>query len=590
MKPVLCPAPSAIRIDGPAFTFPKTLALRCVDPTLAKAAEIASVMAGRIAGVAINSSADYSVTVLKDAALSGEAYQIKLSPKGCEISAGTNAGVSNAFSTLAQLLLQGTTPALEIEDAPKLSVRGYMLDISRDRVAARRTLQYIVDLLWLLKYNQFQLYTEHTYAFKGHRAVWGKASPLHAEDIKWLENQCAARGIELVPNLNSLGHYERWLKHPTYRKYSECPDGCTLPNGRVMPVGGTTLYPCPETLKFLKSLYDEYLPLFSSSNFNAGMDEPWELGLGRSKALCDKVGKHRVYLDHLAHMAEFAAANGKSLQFWADIVLEKPEYVAELPQGITGMIWGYEAGHPFESHCAAFEKAGVPFVACPGTTGWNSLCGRWMNASANIAEAARAALAHGGKGLLLTDWGDNGHHQPPSVSIPPLALAADAAWNGAPKADIAAAIDEVLLRDPERKIGGILTGLGSAAERHFKIHIHNTSAAWKLFFAKPEELAKILPPEDATQLDAFRAEIAALREELVAAKPEFFGGKLVRNELDVAARMADYGAFRAEKTLGQEAATSDSIARIADDYEEMWLKRSERGGLSDSLARIAGVE
>jgi hexosaminidase len=586
----LCPAPSAIKTAGPAFEFPRSIAVRCADAALARACDIAAALAGRVTGTAINAAAPFVVTVSRADNLSKEAYALKLSNASCEIAAATDVGVSRAFSTLAELMLCGEIPALEIKDGPKLASRGYMLDISRDRVAARRTLLYILDTLWLLKYNQLQLYTEHTFAFKGHELVWGNASPLRATDIEWLEDQCLARGIELVPNLNSLGHFGRWLEHPEYRKYSECPDGCTLPNGRVMPVGGTTLYPCPETLAFLKSLYDEYLPLFRSNQFNAGMDEPWELGLGRSKALCEKIGKHHVYLDHLAHMAKFAADHGKSLQFWADIVLESPEYVAELPQGITGMIWGYEAGHPFETQCAAFQKAGVPFVACPGTTGWNSLGGRWQNASANIAEAARAAISHNGKGLLLTDWGDNGHHQPPSVSLPPMALAADVAWNGLPKANVEDAINAILLNDPTRTIGGILTALGSAAERAFKTRIHNTSPAWKMFFAKQTELAGILPPEDAANLGAFREEIAELRGKAASSAPTTFGGKLVVRELDIAARMMDYGAFRMEKALGKHSKTDDSIPDIADEFEETWLKRSERGGLTDSLARITAIE
>jgi hexosaminidase len=590
MKTVLCPTPASQRQCGDAFEAPRVIATQCADPALSRATDVAAAFTGRISGAAINPDAPFNVAVTSHAALAGEAYALKIDRTGCTIRAGAPEGVTRAFSTLAQLLINGQIQALEIEDKPSLSVRGYMLDISRDRVAARRTLLYILDALWLLKYNQFQLYTEHTFAFAGHQKVWGAASPLNALDIKWLEDQCEARGIELVPNFNSLGHFGRWLQHPEYQYLSECPDGCTLPNGRVMPVGGTTLYPCPDTLAFLGSLYGELLPLFKSRQFNAGMDEPWEMGLGRSKSLCERVGKHRVYLDHLSAVARLAEKHGKSLQFWADIVLEAPQYVAELPPGITGMIWGYEAGHPFEAQCAAFEKAQVPFIVCPGTTGWNSLCGRWENARANIVEAARAAVAHHAKGILLTDWGDNGHHQPPCVSLPPLALAADAAWNGTVHADIADTINVLLARDSTGITGRALTALGSAAERHFKTRIHNTSPAWKMFFATPEELPGILTAEDAAQLPAFRQDVARLRAELQRAKPSAFGRDLVAMELDLAARMLDYGAWRTQKALDIAARKPDSIERIADDFEELWLQRSERGGLPESLARIRSIQ
>ena len=43
-------------------------------------------------------------------------------------------------------------------------VQGYQLDVSRCKVPTMPTLFRMVDLLASLGYNQFQLYTEHTFA------------------------------------------------------------------------------------------------------------------------------------------------------------------------------------------------------------------------------------------------------------------------------------------------------------------------------------------------------------------------------------------------------------------------------------------
>ena len=87
--------------------------------------------------------------------------------------------------------------------------RAYMLDISRDKVPTMGTLRLIVDLLAKFEYNQFQLYTEHTFAYSTHRDVWEAASPLTAEEIRELDAYCALRGIDLVPNQNSFGHLKK---------------------------------------------------------------------------------------------------------------------------------------------------------------------------------------------------------------------------------------------------------------------------------------------------------------------------------------------------------------------------------------------
>ena len=61
--------------------------------------------------------------------------------------------------------------------------RAYMLDISRDRVPTMKTLREIVDLLERCRYNQLQLYTEHTFAYREHSVVWEDADPMTAAEI-----------------------------------------------------------------------------------------------------------------------------------------------------------------------------------------------------------------------------------------------------------------------------------------------------------------------------------------------------------------------------------------------------------------------
>ena len=54
-----------------------------------------------------------------------------------------------------------------LRDHPDLPVRGVMLDISRDKVPTMDSLQAVIDRLASLKVNQVQLYSEHTFAYRG---------------------------------------------------------------------------------------------------------------------------------------------------------------------------------------------------------------------------------------------------------------------------------------------------------------------------------------------------------------------------------------------------------------------------------------
>ena len=88
-----------------------------------------------------------------------------------------------------------------------------------------RTLRLIVDILARCRYNQFQLYTEHTFAYEGHESVWEEADPVTPADIAKLQAYCEFQGVELVPNQNTFGHMERWLVNPKYNKLAKFPKG-----------------------------------------------------------------------------------------------------------------------------------------------------------------------------------------------------------------------------------------------------------------------------------------------------------------------------------------------------------------------------
>ena len=52
------------------------------------------------------------------------------------------------------------------------TVLSYQLDVSRGKVPTMPTVKRIVDIIASLGYDQFQLYTEHAFAYEGHETVW----------------------------------------------------------------------------------------------------------------------------------------------------------------------------------------------------------------------------------------------------------------------------------------------------------------------------------------------------------------------------------------------------------------------------------
>jgi hypothetical protein len=542
-----------------------------------------------------------------------DGYRLEVSERGdVRVQAIGGRGVFYAFQTLAQIFRKFGTevPCLVCEDWPDLVVRGFMLDISRCKVPTMETLFALVEQLAALRINQLQLYTEHTFAFPGHDVVWRDASPMTTAEIEELVGYCGGFGIALVPNLQSFGHMERWLKHGRYRHLAECPDGFYHElAGAHRPA--STLRPNAESLAFVDGLYGAYLPAFGGGEggkfFNIGGDEPWELGLGWSRPLCEAQGRHAVYREHLAGLVRLAERRGARVQFWADILLEDPGHAGEVPEEAVPVLWGYDAGHPFDTQCAVLEKLGREYLVAPGASAWQTFHGRVDNALANVCEAVDAALRHRARGILLTSWGDNGNHQPWWAFYPALAGAAALAWNYG--------IYSAVVHPDSEEFAGVIAGvffegkLSSArrvlahgkTDAVFRKQIRNKSVLWELLLAPvavltgtarvPVPGAGAVPETTAAGAVAAAGLLGAVSDaEIVAAleREAAVGAEAGDIEGEAALALGRLAGARVRliRSGGSVSAYRAQLREAVALYMAAWRLRAREGGLAESVARI----
>ena len=440
--------------------------------------------------------------------------------------------------------------------------RGFMLDISRNKVPTMATLRTIVDILKTFGYNQFQLYTEHAFRYSRHEAVWRDASPMTPEEVRELDACCRINDVELVPNQNSFGHLENWLKLPAYNHLAAMPKG-----GAVTPWGTVKEFPTTldpgkrESLDFLSGLYDELLPCFTSKLFNIGCDETFE------------IADPEVYLGFLLKVCDLAKARGMRPMVWGDIVLRHPELTARLPKDLLMLDWGYEGNHPFAEETRRFREAGLDFYVCPGTSSWNSLAGRVENMRENMAAAESAGRLNGASGYLVTDWGDFGHWQPLAASLPGIILGGWFAVHGAKAAtmNLEEALDSVM----GVPLGGTLLRLGTLYLRGGALR------------ANASELFRILANDRGYSrhpnlTDPVLAEIASAAEGCRHAASAFVGdyygpAAVWAREIVFMANMVDAACHRRDERR---------LSALREEHRRVWLLRNRPGGLEDSLSKL----
>jgi hypothetical protein len=518
---------------------------------------------------------------LRREADAGDGYRLRVAPDGAEGVGAGAAGLRYAVETLAQLVDgRGALPACAIEDAPDFPQRGLLLDVSRGKVPSEAQLRALVDLCVRLKLNVLMLYVEHTFRSRRHPAIGAAASGLEAETLRALDAYAAARHVELVPNLQSLGHMEHVLVLPAYAELAETDARWTLACAN------------PRSYALLQDLYDEYLPNFRSRRFHANCDEAWDLGRGRSRELAESLGPGGLFLEHVRRVRALAARHGRRTMIWADFVHHHPERIGELDRDVLLCDWWYEADFDYD-RVRLFAESEREFWVCPGTSSWNCLFPRMENALANVSRWADAGRRHGASGLLMTDWGDFGHYNLLGASWLGYAWAAQQAWSG--DADPRAfdrAFGRVLFDDPSGVAARLYRELGALHDAGFAIF--NGSPLPFLFFDDLDEawFVRGIEPRAAGRT---LGRLERVRARLAGAADRFGADALTHAELTWAAdasahalrrglagrrwiawreRPADLDA-RGRRALARELATlADAQRVLARRLRRLWLARS----------------
>lgn len=363
--------------------------------------------------------------------LQAQEYRLAVDGAGVSVTGGDGAAVLYGVQTLCQIIRQsgGVLECMEIEDAPDIKYRGYFLDETRGRVLTLPYLKKVADRLSRYKINQFQLYVEHTYLFRGLSEMWRDDTPLTAEDILELDAHCRRLHIELVPALASFGHLYTLLSTRSYGGLCERREPWKTSFSFWDRMDHHTIDTTDaRALPLIEGMLAEYGALFTSDKFNICADETFDLGCEKSRETAQQQGTAQMYIRYVRELCAFLNSRGKRVQFFGDIICKRPELIAELPEGTLCLTWGY-APDQSEDQCRAMDQAGAVQYLCPGVGGWN----QWMDliegSYRNIMKMCGYGHKYHVEGILNTDWGDFGHVNHPGFSVPGMIYGAAFSWS-----------------------------------------------------------------------------------------------------------------------------------------------------------------
>lgn len=218
----------------------------------------------------------------------------------------------------------------------------------------------------------------------------------------------------------------------------------------------------------------------------------------------------------------------------------------------------------------------------------------------NIRAAALAGSRHGAAGLLVTDWGDMGHHQQPCVSDPGFATAAALAWSvdahGALEADgLAELLDAHCYDDRTGRTGRAVVALGQTYQM-VAPRPPNMSALALPYFLPQWPMGKAVTDGLTTaDLDAVTSLVDDTAAALATARPGRPDAALLLDEIratgallrltcrDAALRLHGDGSLASIPPADRDALATELGDRVTE-YRRLWLERFRPGGLDDSVA------
>lgn len=341
-----------------------------------------------------------------DESLSKEGYVINVSSDYIECKYNSLRGKHNCILTLRQLLInKKDLTTCHIFDEPYFEMRSIMIDISRTKVPTLKTLKKIVDELALVKINDLQLYVEgRSFYFESLDKYYSKKEDFFSgEEARELSKYALERGITLTPNLNCFGHMAFWLNQKDLNHLAMKPEGFNWNNSHARNYAQTINPYNKDAQNLVYTMIDDMLKYYDDvDRCTIGGDEPFELMAPSRNPKAEE-----IYEYQLKSVINHVHKKGKIPYMWADVAHEYPNMLKSLGEVVL-LDWCYEAKWVEENRFKIFQEYQVPFVVCPGTSGWSSFAGKMDNMFKNIEKYVEYGKKYGTLGMILTDWNDGG--------------------------------------------------------------------------------------------------------------------------------------------------------------------------------------
>ena len=369
------------------------------------------------------------------------------------IGAKEKAQVARGCFLLAMNLSEGKTEFI-ISEKMTFTTCGNMLDCSRNAVMKPEAVKKYMNCMAALGMNALMLYTEDTFEVPGRPRLGYMRGRYTAEELKELAAYGDKIGVELIPNIQTLGHMGQYLRWS--RAYA--PDYTGEDIFGITDTSTVLLCGEEKTYDFIEAMVKHCRECFTSNRIHIGMDEAHDLGLGN---YLKKNGYHNrveIMTKHLARVVEICEKYGFKPLMYSDMFFRLAsiqgysqvpadfEFPKELKKQIPNcelVFWDYyhKEHEYYETVLRIHEQLGQTVAFMGGAGTWYGHLPSHCFSYANADAAARACVSRKVDTVFSSMWGDDGNECNAFYALTLLTIYAEYCYKGekCTKADIARA-------------------------------------------------------------------------------------------------------------------------------------------------------
>lgn len=318
----------------------------------------------------------------------------------------------------------------EISEYPRFDFNGTMLDVSRNGVMHVKTIKQFIRYMAVMGLNGLMMYTEDTYEIDGLPYFGYMRGRYTVEELRECDNYADMFGIEMIACIQTLGHLHHALKWNYAGAFKDHHD-ILLPGE-------------PKTYEFVEQMIRTTAQTFRSKRIHIGMDEAFQVGLGRYLREHGFRDRFELMNEHVSEVLEITKKYGLQPMIWSDMYfnLLANDYQGHLynvnadfsdanmdkiPDGVRFVFWDYGRGDEqgYEKIYDMHLKFGSQPIFAGGIHMWNSMAPNYGKTWTTSHPALRAAKNKGLKEVFATAWGDNGNENNHLVILAGLQLFAE---------------------------------------------------------------------------------------------------------------------------------------------------------------------